>query len=119
MRIKESGENYLETILILKLKNPEVRAIDIANELSFSKPSVSRALGILKKEQLIVIDQNGFIELTEHGLKRANNIYDRHLTIGKFLIKLGINKKTAEDDACKIEHIISEETFSAIKKQVE
>lgn len=118
MRIQESGENYLETILILKQKQQDVRAIDIANEMSFSKPSVSRALGILKQENLITIDNHGLIELTDLGKNKAENIYDRHLTISRFLEDLGINAKTAEKDACKIEHIISEETFCAIKKKV-
>ncbi|MGD9604861.1 MAG: metal-dependent transcriptional regulator [Bacilli bacterium] len=118
MRIQESGENYLETILILKSSQPEVHAIDIANYMSFSKPSISRALGILKKAGFIKIDKNGAIELTVSGNKKATKIYDRHLTITKFLGQFGVDADLAERDACKIEHVISEETFQAIKKQV-
>ncbi|MDD3107505.1 MAG: metal-dependent transcriptional regulator [Bacilli bacterium] len=118
MRIQESGENYLETILILKSLQPEVHAIDVANYMSFSKPSISRALGILQKAGLIKISKSGAIELTNSGQKKATKIYDRHLTITKFLDHLGVDVDIAERDACKIEHVISEETFQAIKKQV-
>ncbi|MGD9886515.1 MAG: metal-dependent transcriptional regulator [Bacilli bacterium] len=118
MRIQESGENYLETILILKSTQPEVHAIDIANHMSFSKPSISRALGILKKAGYIKIDRNGAIELTASGQKKASKIYERHLTITKFLVQLDVDVDLAEQDACKIEHVISEETFQAIKRQV-
>lgn len=118
MRIQESGENYLETILILKSTQPEVHAIDIANHMSFSKPSISRALGILKKAGYIKIDRNGAVELTTSGQKKASKIYERHLTITKFLVQLDVDVDLAERDACKIEHVISEETFQAIKRQV-
>lgn len=113
----ESGEMYLETIYILKSKKGSVRSIDIARELDFSKPSVSRGVGILKKEQYILIDENGYITLTETGLKKAKNIFEKHQILTYFLVKTaGVSKEIAEDDACKMEHIISEETFSGIKK---
>jgi len=113
----ESGENYLETILVLSKRKGNVRSIDIARELGFSKPSVSRAVGILKDEKYIVVDDMGFITLTEHGCILANKIYERHQTLTAFLIKVaGVSSEIAEEDACKIEHIISEETFLGIKK---
>ena len=116
MKLLESGENYLETILLLTQRNGNVRSIDIASELSYSKPSVSRAVGILKQAGYIVVDNLGHIRLTELGRARACEIYERHVTITSFLTdKLGLSQKTAEADACRIEHIISEETFSAIK----
>ena len=107
MRIYESGENYLEAILILKSSQPEVHAIDVANYMSFSKPSVSRALAILKKAGLITIDKSGVIELTATGHQKATKIYDRHLTITRFLVDLGVDDELAERDACKIEHVLS------------
>jgi len=115
MKIHESGENYLETILLLNKRNQSVRAIDVANELNYSKPSVSRALGLLKENGYIIIDNN-FISLTEKGIAKANSVYQRHIHITNFLIStLGVDKTTAELDACKIEHIISEKTFNLIK----
>lgn len=117
MRIQESGENYLETILILEKRNGYVRSIDIANELDFTKPSVSRAMGIFKKEGLINVDGHGHIMLTEKGRDMALKVYDRHTTISRFLHEiLGISKDTADTDACRIEHIISEESFRKIKQ---
>lgn len=113
----ESRENYLETILILKKRNGNVRSIDIARELEFSKPSVSRAVGILKDEGYILIDEDGHIEFTDKGREKAKNVYEKHLLITDFLVKaLGVSSETAEEDACKIEHIISEDTFMGIKK---
>ena len=118
--MQESGETYLETILILKQRNGKVRSIDIAHELDFSKPSVSRAVGILKEEGFIAVDQNGYIELTEKGSTRAGGIYERHKCITQFLMNtLGVDYDTAEDDACRIEHIISEASFEEIKKYVQ
>ncbi len=117
MALYESGENYLETILVLKERNAKVRSIDIATELEFSKPSVSRAIGILKKEGLVTVDDNGWIELTEIGLSRARAVYERHNVITAYLnVVLGVDKKTALEDACRIEHIISEQTFSKMKE---
>jgi len=119
MKLQESGENYLETILILQNQNGYVRSIDIANKLNFSKPSVSRAMKVLKENNYIQITANGHIHLTVEGKKKADSVYDRHLTLTKFLIKLGVNDKQAEIDACRIEHIISEETHQCIKKSME
>ncbi|SHI72329.1 iron (metal) dependent repressor, DtxR family [Clostridium cavendishii DSM 21758] len=116
----ESGENYLETILILKKEIGSVRAIDIAKKLNFSKPSVSRALGILREEKYIDIDSNGYILFTDIGAEKAEAIYERHKILTKFLVKTAsISEKVAEEDACKIEHIISDETFKGIKKFIE
>ena len=115
MSIKESGEMYLETILILKRTMPRVRSIDVANYTGYSKPSISRAMGILKKGGFIDIDEDGFISFTEEGESRAKMIYERHQVLTKLFIDLGVDSKTAEDDACRIEHVISEETFEAIK----
>lgn len=115
-RIHESGEDYLETILLLHNKTGFVRSVDIANELEYSKPSVSRAMGILKSNGLITIESSGQILLTEEGKAKANDIYNRHVTITSFLEKLGVSSANAELDACKIEHIISDETFETITK---
>ena len=115
MKIQESGENYLETILMLEQKNGTVRSIDIANELEFSKPSVSRAMSILRTAGYITMDKNNLILLTEEGRRRAEAIYDRHCTLPRFLEALGVSAENAAADACRIEHIISEETFDRIK----
>lgn len=116
MKLQESGENYLETILILQQRNGSVRSIDIANELNFSKASISRAMGILKKANLITIEPNGQINLTEIGYQKATEIFERHCLIKEFLIKtLDIDEELADKDACRIEHVISEETFSKMK----
>ncbi len=116
MKLQESGENYLETILILKKRLGYVRAIDVATELNFSKPSVSRAMGILKSDGYIVVEPNGNICLTEEGMKKASAVYERHVFITRYLSEiLGVDPTVAENDACRIEHIISEETFSKIK----
>lgn len=113
----ESGENYLETILMLKEKNGSVRSIDIARELNFSKPSVSRAMGILKEEGFITMEHGGEIELTEKGHEKAAGIYERHRLLTSFLQKVaGVSEETAEEDACKMEHIISDEVFQGIKR---
>ena len=120
MRIHESGENYLETILILEKRNGIVRSVDIAAELEFSKPSVSRAMGILKEEGLIAMERNGDIRLTPPGRDRAERGYERHRLIGDYLIlALGVAEDTANLDACRIEHVISEEAFEKIKAWVE
>lgn len=116
----ESGENYLETILMLHQKQGYVRSIDVANKLGFTKPSVSRAMGILKAEGYIVVENSGNIILTEKGKQKANEIYERHLYITKFLQKtLNISEELAAQDACRIEHIISVETFERIKEIVD
>lgn len=117
MRIYESRENYLETILVLKKLNGQVRSIDIARKLNFSKPSVSRAIGILKEDGFVVIDRDGYIEFTEKGKQKAESVYDRHNQITEFLISIvGVSADIAEEDACRIEHVISEETFLKIKE---
>jgi Mn-dependent DtxR family transcriptional regulator len=111
----ESAENYLETILILKEKNGSVRSIDIAHELDFSKPSVSVAMKRLREKELITVDDGGLIELTEEGRALAENIYERHVILTKALMSLGVTEDTASEDACRIEHYISQETFDRIK----
>lgn len=119
MELHESGENYLETILVLKNRNGFVRAVDIAAELGFSKPSISRAMGILKSAGYIVVEKTGNIVLTAEGLVRASQVYERHILITKFLIMaLEVDEKTADADACRIEHIISDKTFSKIRQFV-
>ncbi|NLN82343.1 MAG: metal-dependent transcriptional regulator [Clostridiales bacterium] len=116
MNIHESGENYLETILLLREKSGYVRAVDVANELNFSKPSVSRALGILKNAGLVIIEPSGNILLTPAGEQRAAEVYERHRIITRFLIlALDVPSDIAAIDACRIEHIISPETFDRIR----
>jgi len=117
MKIQESAENYLETIFILEKKLDRVRSIDIVNELNYSKPSVSVAMKNLKNHGYILIDNEGYITLTQKGLEIAQKMYERHTLLSDWLISLGVSPETAVDDACKIEHIISEESFNAIKKQ--
>ena len=119
MDLHESGEMYLETILRLKQKNGSVRSIDVANALNYSKPSVSRGMKLLKESQLIIIDQKGYIDFTEGGKQKAEKIYQIHTSITEFLTKIGVSLKQAEQDACRIEHIISEETFLCIQKFME
>ncbi len=116
MALLESGENYLEAILMISEKQQDVHAIDIVNVLNFSKPSVSIMLKKLKDENYIDIDDHSHITLTKAGLEIANKIYERHKILTQLLLDLGVSKKTAEDDACKIEHDLSIETFDAIKK---
>ena len=116
MPIQESGEMYLETILILTKRGGPVRSLDVANEMGYSKPSISRAMGILKNDGYIEIDESGYITLTTEGKKIAKTIYERHIVISELLISLGVDKKTAEEDACRIEHVISPKTFRALKK---
>ncbi|URZ00300.1 metal-dependent transcriptional regulator [Clostridium felsineum] len=112
----ESRENYLETILILQGQNGSVRSIDIAKKLDFSKPSVSRAVNILKNDKYIDIDEKGYINLTDKGEEKAKSIYERHRLLTEFFLKTAkVDEKIAEEDACKIEHIISNETFQGIK----
>ena len=118
MRIKESAENYLETILLLSKKKSEVRSIDIVNELNLSRPSVSRAMSILKNDGLITIDSGGFITLSAEGLAIAERIYERHHIITDVLIRLGVPEEIAAQDACKIEHDLSDESFECIKKHI-
>ena len=118
MAIHESGEDYLEAILMIKKRNGNVRSIDIAHELSFSKPSVSVAMKNLKTSNYITVDENGFINLTEAGQEIADKIYERHTFLTNWLTSLGVDPEVAAEDACKMEHAISSESFSAIKKFV-
>ncbi len=115
MALMESGEMYLETILILSQKQPQVRSIDIADHMNFSKPSVSRAMHLLKDSGYIDMDKSGLITLLEPGRKVAESIYDRHNILSKALVYLGVDEETATDDACRMEHYISEKSFQAIK----
>ena len=115
MKIQESAENYLETILILQRRNGAVRSIDIANELDFSKPSVSIAMRNLRENEFIQVDEHGFITLLPSGLKIAERMMERHNLLTGLLTTLGVSPKIAAEDACRIEHVISDETFEAIK----
>ena len=117
MKIQESAENYLEAILILMQKNGQVRSIDVAHYTGFSKPSISRAVGLLRDNGYVSIDQNGLLGLTEAGLKIAETIYERHTVLTDLLTKLGVSPETAAEDACRIEHVISAETLDKPKKQ--
>ena len=119
MSIQESGEMYLESILVLSKEHAHVRAIDISEYMSFSKPSVSRALGLLKNDGFVVSDEHGYLSLTEKGREIAEKIYERHTELTNFLTLIGVDRETASKDACKIEHVISDESFLAIKKQSE
>ena len=119
MHIQESGEMYLETIHVLSKKMGAVRSIDVCEHMGYSKPSVSRAMGILKSAGYIEVDRHGYITLTEDGLEIANKMYERHTLLTSFLTALGVDEETAVDDACKIEHHISAESFDAIKRFVE
>ncbi|SCW50906.1 iron (metal) dependent repressor, DtxR family [Ruminococcaceae bacterium YRB3002] len=118
MAIQESGEMYLETIYVLSQSSDEVRSIDIGKYMGFSKPSVSRAIGVLKKNGYVSIDEQGHIQLTDAGKKIAKTIYERHTVLTEMLISLGVDKETATEDACRIEHYISDKSFKAIKKHM-
>ena len=116
MRSNESSEDYLETILILGNRSSLVRAVDIAAEMGFKKPSVSVAMKNLRLNNYITVDENGYINLTDSGMAIAGKIYERHTFLTSFLISIGVDPETAAEDACKIEHVISSESFSALKK---
>ncbi len=118
MVLMESGEMYLETILILSRQKSGVRAIDVGEYMGFSKPSVSRAMGLLKNGGYVVVDNNGFITLTEAGTEIAEKIYERHTLLTDLLTRLGVDRETAAEDACKMEHYISSASFSAIKRHL-
>ena len=119
MQLLESGEMYLETILILSQKSNTVRAIDVGEYMGFSKPSVSRAMGRLKTQGLILVDEDGFIRLPDAGSAIAEKIYERHTLLTKYLMLLGVDAQTAATDACRMEHTISDATFEAIKKHAQ
>ena len=116
MQLQESGEMYLETILILSKKANLVRSIDVVDYMGFSKPAVSRAMAKLKKEKYILVDPNGYIALTENGRTVAEKMYERHTLLTQFLVRIGVDEKTAAEDACKMEHVISDESFAALKQ---
>lgn len=118
MALQESGEMYLETIYILLKENPTVRAIDVGEHMGFSKPSVSRAMGLLRDSGYITTDGSGYISLTDSGRQIAEKIYERHTLLTEMFVSLGVARETAAEDACKIEHVISDETFEAIKRFV-
>ncbi|MBR6146811.1 MAG: metal-dependent transcriptional regulator [Lachnospiraceae bacterium] len=115
MALQESGEMYLETIYVLSLKSSCVRGIDVGEYMGYSKPSVSRALGLLKDEGLVKKDENGYLKLTMAGEILAKRIYERHTVLSKLFMDLGVDEETAVEDACRIEHYISDKTFDAIK----
>ena len=118
MGLAESGEMYLETIYVLTRHSTSVRSIDVAESMGYSKPSVSRAIGILKAGEYIEVDKSGFITLTEKGVKTAESLYERHTILTDMLVYLGVDRETAAVDACKIEHVISAASFEAIKKHI-
>ncbi len=118
MALQESGEMYLESVYILSQKGPFVRSIDVAEYMGFSKPSVSRGVGILKRDGYLNVDKDGYLTLTEAGIERAQKIYERHTVIRDMLIRLGVDEETASQDACRIEHIISDASFQAICRHV-
>ena len=118
MSIQESGEMYLETIYVLSQKSPHVRSIDVGEYMGYSKPSVSRAVGLLKKNGLVRIDEDGFLRLTQAGTEKAKRIYERHVVFTRLLTNLGVDEKTAAEDACRIEHYISDTSFEAIKAHI-
>ena len=119
MNLQESGEMYLETILILTEKNPHVRSIDVCEYMGFSKPSVSRAIGLLKSGGYVEVDSDGYLSLTELGAEVAHKMYSRHKLLTDFLVSLGVPEAVASEDACKIEHHISDDSFDAIKASME
>ena len=116
MHLQESGEMYLETILILSLKGNHVRSIDVSEYMGYSKPSVSRAIGLLKSGGYVVVDEDGYLHLTDAGLEAAEKTYERHKVLTALFVELGVDEATAARDACKIEHDISDETFEALKR---
>ena len=115
MHLQESAEMYLETIYLLSQKRSNVRSIDVAEHMGYSKPSVSRAVSLLKQGGYVTMDQDGFLLLTEDGKAVAAKVFERHTVLSRFLVSLGVSEDTASEDACKIEHVISDETLAAIK----
>ena len=119
MAMQESGEMYLETIYVLSQQSSSVRSIDVAERMGFSKPSVSRAVGLLKKDGMLLMDESGYLKLTEAGTEKAKRIYERHTVLSKLLMNLGVDEETASEDACRIEHYISDTSFEAIKAHMQ
>jgi Mn-dependent DtxR family transcriptional regulator len=118
-RIRESGEMYLENILVLREEMGNLRAVDIARRTGYSKPSISRALGLLRADGMVLVDDDGYIALTEAGEARARKIYERHRVLTDFLIRIGVDSETADSDACRIEHVISDATFEKMKEYMQ
>ena len=118
MALQESGEMYLETILILSRQNGQVRSVDISEYMGYSKPSVSRAVGLLKQEDFITVEKDGYIRLTDKGRITAEKILDRHTILTQMLVQLGVDRETASNDACRIEHVVSDKTFEAIRNHM-
>ena len=118
MRLQESGEMYLESIYVLSQKGGHVRSVDISEYMGYSKPSVSRAVSLLKSGGYIVMDDDNYISLTETGLEIAHKIYERHTVLTAMLLRMGVSEETATEDACRMEHAISDETFEAIKSHI-
>ena len=118
MELKESGEMYLETILVLSKTQENVRSLDIARYMHYSKPSISRAMGILRNAKYIAVDESGYITLTNSGREIAEKIYERHIILSSVLESIGVSSETAAEDACRIEHVISDESFEALKKSL-
>ena len=118
MELKESGEMYLETILVLSKNQENVRSLDIARYMHYSKPSISRAMGILRNAKYIAVDESGYITLTNSGREIAEKIYERHIILSSVLESIGVSSETAAEDACRIEHVISDESFEALKKSL-
>ena len=118
MSLQESGEMYLETIYVLSKKSDSVRSLAVAEQMGFSKPSVSRAVKLLKEGEYLTVDKDGYLHLTESGLAVAKKIYERHTVLTELLVSLGVSRETAAEDACKIEHVISDESFAAMKNHL-
>ena len=119
MGLHESAEMYLETIYQLSLERSSVRSVDVAESMGYSKPSVSRAVGLLKQGGYLLMDKEGFLTLTEEGKAVARKVFDRHTTLTNMLVQLGVSQATAAEDACKIEHVISDDSLAAIKRHLE
>ena len=119
MALQESGEMYLESNYVLSKKHPNVRSIDVVDYMGYSKPSVSRAVNLLKKGGFLQMDTDGTLTLTETGREVAEKIFERHTILSKYLMRLGVSQETAAEDACKMEHVISDESFEAIKRSVQ
>ena len=119
MKIYASGEDYLEAVLVLQKKKGMVRSVDLARHMGFSKPSISHAVGVLKNGGFLTVDEDGYLHLTEDGREVAEKIYERHQFFTEQLVAVGVDRETAERDACRIEHAISEETFQKLKASVE
>lgn len=117
--MKESGEMYLESIYVLCRTKKNVRSIDVAEHMNYSKPSVSRAVGLLKKDGFVLVDKDGYISLTESGRERAEKIFNRHVVLTRVLVSMGVDEKTASEDACRMEHVISEKTLDAMQRFLE